>query len=65
MALQTIPSPQPAASAARLLRRVGFFALAVAPLLSMATRRGFVIAVPFGAILLILAALIETENKEP
>ena len=65
MALQTIPSPQPAASAARLLRRVGFFALAVAPLLSMATRRGFVIAVPFGAILLILATLIETENKEP
>jgi hypothetical protein len=31
----------------------------------MATRRGFVIAVPFGAILLILATLIETENKEP
>jgi hypothetical protein len=65
MALQAIPSPQPAASAARLLRRVGFFALAAAPLLSMATRRGFVIAVPFGAILLILATLIESENKEP
>ncbi len=65
MALQTSPSPQPAASAARLLRRVGFFVLAAAPLLSVATRRGFVIAVPFGAVLLILATLIESENKEP
>lgn len=65
MPLQSTPSAQPAASAARLLRRVGFFALAAAPLLSMASRRGFVIAVPFGAILLILATLIESENKEP
>lgn len=65
MALQSAPSPQPAASAARLLRRVGFFVLAAAPLLSMASRRGFVIAVPFGAILLILATLVESEGAEP
>ena len=65
MPLQKTPSPQPAASAARLLRRVGFFVLAAAPLLSMASRRGFVIAVPFGSILLIMATLIESETNKP
>ncbi len=65
MPLQKTPSPQPAASAARLLRRVGFFVLAAAPLLSMASRRGFVIAVPFGSILLIMATLIESETNNP
>ena len=65
MPLQKTPSPQPAASAARLLRRVGFFVLAVAPLLSMASRRGFVIAVPFGSTLLIMATLIESETNKP
>ena len=65
MPLQKTPSPQPAASAARLLRRVGFFVLAAAPLLSMASRRGFVIAVPFGSILVIMATLIESETNKP
>ena len=65
MPLQKTPSPQPAASAARMLRRVGFFVLAAAPLLSMASRRGFVIAVPFGSILLIMATLIESETNKP
>ena len=65
MPLQKTPSPQPAASAARMLRRVGFFVLAAAPLLSMASRRGFVIAVPFGSTLLIMATLIESETNKP
>ena len=65
MPLQKTPSPQPAASAARMLRRVGFFVLAAAPLLSMASRRGFVIAVPFGSILVIMATLIESETNKP
>lgn len=65
MPMQSLPPTQPAASAARLLRRVGFFALAAALLLSMTSRRGFVIAVPFGACMLILATWIESEATEP
>jgi hypothetical protein len=40
-------------------------ALATAPLFSQFSRRGFVIVVPFGAILLILAQLIESDGDEP
>ena len=58
-------SPPAAQSASQFLRRMGFIALAVAPLFSQLSRRGFVIIMPLGAILLILARLIETDGQEP
>ena len=61
-----LPNAPPAAqSASHLLRRAGFIALALAPLFSQVSRRGFVIIVPIGAILLILARLIESDGTEP
>ena len=61
-----LPNAPPAAqSASHLLRRAGFIALATAPLFSQVSRRGFVIIVPIGAILLILARLIESDGTEP
>lgn len=65
--MKTTPpyAPPAAQSASRVLRRVGFMALATAPLFSQFSRRGFVIVVPFGAILLILAQLIESDGDEP
>ena len=58
-------SPPAAQSASQLLRRVGFITLATAPLFSQLSRRGFVIVMPLGAILLILARLIESDGQEP
>ena len=58
-------SPPAAQSASQLLRRVGFIALATAPLFSQLSRRGFVIIIPLGTILLILARLIESDGQEP
>jgi hypothetical protein len=58
-------APPAAQSASHLLRRAGFLALATAPLFSQLSRRGFVIIVPFGAILLVLAQLIESDGDQP
>jgi hypothetical protein len=58
-------SPPAAQSASQLLRRVGFIVLAMAPLFAQFSRRGFVIVMPLGAILLILARLIESDAQEP
>jgi hypothetical protein len=58
-------SPPAAQSASQFLRRVGFIVLAMAPLFSQFSRRGFVIVMPLGAILLILARMIETDGQEP
>ena len=65
--MKTTPpyAPPAAQSASQLLRRAGFMALATAPLFSQLSRRGFVIIVPFGAILLIVAQLIESDGDEP
>lgn len=54
----------PAADAAQLLRRIGFAVLCVAlPMAAITARRGAVILMPVGAILLILAALLEPTGK--
>lgn len=50
----------PAASAALLLRRIGFATLALAlPLASLVSRRAAVVLAPIGVVLLVIAALIE------
>lgn len=50
----------PAADAARLLRRIGFATLAlVLPLAALVSRRAAVVLVPIGVALLIIAALVE------
>lgn len=54
----------PAADAASLLRRIGFAVLCVAlPVSAMVARRGAVVLMPVGAILLILAALLDPSEK--
>jgi hypothetical protein len=56
----------PALDAAGLLRRLGFFLLAVAaPLLAVTSRRGLVIVAPIGIALMVLAAVLESEGQEP
>jgi hypothetical protein len=65
MNIITPVSPPAAQSASQLLRRIGFMALAIAPLFFQLSRRGFVIIVPFGAVLIIIARLIETDGNEP
>ena len=54
----------PAADAARLLRRIGFATLAlVLPLAALVSRRAAVVLVPIGIALLIIAALIEEPGQ--
>ncbi|MGL4324848.1 MAG: hypothetical protein ACRCTD_12495 [Beijerinckiaceae bacterium] len=54
----------PAADAAYLLRRIGLAVLyIIMPMAALVSRRGTVIIMPIGAILLILAALIEPAEK--
>lgn len=56
----------PAADAARLLGRLGFAILMIAaPLAAVGGRRALVILVPVAVVLLILAAAIESEGREP
>jgi hypothetical protein len=55
----------PAADAARLLRRLGFALLAFAPVAALVSRRGLVMVAPLGSALLILAAALESEGDEP
>jgi hypothetical protein len=56
----------PALDAAGLLRRLGFFLLAVAsPVLAVTSRRGLVIVAPVGIALMVLAAMLESEGREP
>lgn len=53
----------PAADAAKLLRRIGFGILMIAlPLAAMFSRRGAVIVMPVGAVLLLLALLVDPEK---
>ncbi len=54
-----------AQTAAHLLRRIGFIVLATAPIFSQVSRRGFVIVVPLGAILLLVARMIESDGQAP
>ncbi|MBN9445277.1 MAG: hypothetical protein J0I67_00010, partial [Bosea sp.] len=54
----------PAASAALLLRRIGFATLALAlPLASLVSRRAAVVLAPIGVVLLVIAALIENPSE--
>ncbi|RVU19496.1 peptide ABC transporter permease [Methylobacterium oryzihabitans] len=56
----------PAADAAALLRRIGFFGLLVLlPLAALVSRRAIVILVPIGLALLILAAFIDGGGVRP
>lgn len=56
----------PAADAARLLGRLGFAILMIAaPLAAVGGRRALVILVPVAVVLLILAAAIESDGREP
>lgn len=54
------PSPDPAADAAALLRRIGFIALVVVvPLAALLSRRAIVILVPIGVVILCLATVLD------
>lgn len=56
----------PAADAARLLGRIGFAILMIAaPVAAVGGRRALVILVPVAVILLVLAAAIESDGREP
>jgi hypothetical protein len=60
------PSPpiDPAADAAALLRRLGFAALMLAlPVGALVARRGVVVLVPVGVVLLVIAALLDGANR--
>lgn len=56
----------PAADAARLLGRLGFAILMIAaPLAAVGGRRALVILVPVAIVLLVLAAALESDGREP
>jgi hypothetical protein len=59
-------APEPAKDAAVLLRRLGFALLVlVMPVAAIFARRAVVILAPLGALLLILATLIESDGRQP
>ena len=58
------PTADPAADAAALLRRIGFATLTlVIPVAALVTRRAIVVLAPVGVMLLVLAALLDGENR--
>jgi hypothetical protein len=64
MARAPSSTADPAAAAAALLRRIGFATLTlVIPLAALMARRAVVVLAPVGVALLVLAALIDGENR--
>lgn len=64
MARHRSPQRDPAAEAAALLRRLGFAILMVLlPVVALLTRRGVVVLAPIGIALLVIAAVIDGEQR--
>lgn len=64
MARTSLSRTDPSTDAAALLRRLGFAVLAIGvPLAALAARRGVVVGLPVGAMLLVLSAVIDGDAR--